>query len=133
LGARAASAEVARWTDGYVPLERPPWCELPGIAALGPVLTSVDLERTEVDGFRFDRDASVWLLSDDLLLAITRRLETEVDRRAAARLFFLHEGLHEQVHGLSGAMSPSVGRFPRVLEELDYQADAWALLHELKS
>jgi hypothetical protein len=133
LAGRAASAGTASWTDGHGALEGPPWCDLPGIAALAPVFTNVDLDRTEVDGFRFDRDAGVWLLSDDLLLAITRRLDAEADRRIAARLFFLHEGLHEQVHGLSGAMSPSVGRFPRVLEELDYQADAWALLQELKT
>lgn len=134
LAARAGASESpASWRRDHPALERSPWDRLPELSAISRVLTDVDLERTDVDGFRFDGAQRVWLLSDELLLAIAHRLDREADRRAAARLFFLHEGLHEEIQGVTEATSASVGRFPRVLEDLDYQADAWALLHELQA
>lgn len=132
LSARASTMQdPTSWRQAHPALRRPPWSDLPDFPVVSPVLGAVALERTDVEGFLYDRGENAWVLADELLLAIAHRLSGEADRRAAARLFYLHEGLHEQVQGVTAATSQSVGRFPRVLEELDYQADTWALLQEL--
>jgi hypothetical protein len=44
-------------------------------------------------------------------------------------LFFLHEAIHPK-QGITSANADRVGRLPRVLEEVDYVADVWALVNE---
>ncbi len=136
LGARAAKRdrEESSWRgDGErVVLERWPWTVLPGIAAMRRVLTEVDLESASAsDGFELHRASGKWRVDDRLLLDVARRFADEGERRTAARLFFLHEALHHEVHRLTASTGSQVGRLPRVLEELDYHADVWALLQEL--
>jgi hypothetical protein len=48
----------------------------------------------------------------------------------AGRMFLLHEGVHLATHRLSRETSVQVGRLPKVLEAVDYEADVWAMLHE---
>jgi hypothetical protein len=45
-------------------------------------------------------------------------------------MLLLHEGVHRGPQGVTRTTSQEVGRFPKVLEEVDYQADVWALLYE---
>jgi hypothetical protein len=45
-------------------------------------------------------------------------------------MFLLHEGVHLATHRLSRETSVQVGRLPKVLEAVDYEADVWAMLHE---
>jgi hypothetical protein len=80
-------------------------------------------------GFYYSSDKRTWVLGDALLIPIMRRIKDEEGRRRAARLFLLHEGMHAH-QGLTLGTSPEVGRFPKVLEEIDYQADVWAQLHD---
>jgi hypothetical protein len=113
LAARAsATRDHASWRLGHAGLRRPPWGVLPDLPIVSPVLVDVDLARTDVEGFLYDRSANAWVLGDELLLAIAHRLDREADRRAAARLFFLHEGLHEQVQGVRLRPASPWGVFP---------------------
>jgi hypothetical protein len=83
-----------------------------------------------VDGFRYDEGPRRWELSDQLLANIGRRLGNASRGLRAGRMLLLHEGVHVATHGLTTATADRVGRFPKVVEELDYQADVWAMLHE---
>lgn len=135
LGTRAAalSSEGDAWADAVELAENDSWRALPSLATLLPVLTTVASE-APVPEFEFDPErGGRWLLSPGLLLGVASTVPDEQSRRLAARLFFLHEGLHHQWHALTAATSRGIGRLPRVLEELDYQADAWAILQELAS
>jgi hypothetical protein len=78
-----------------------------------------------------------WQLTDALLLA-QRRSATDEESgtldvqhlERLVRLFLFHESLHEH-HVLTKYTALGVGRFPNVLERLDYMADLYASLHEL--
>jgi hypothetical protein len=61
---------------------------------------------------------------------LARRLPEEERRRRALRLLVLHEAVHRGPQALTRTSSQGVGRFPKVLEEIDYHADVWALLYE---
>ncbi|HLL38277.1 MAG TPA: SAVED domain-containing protein [Rubrobacteraceae bacterium] len=89
----------------------------------------VDLGVTEVsDSFRYT--SGRWELGDHLLAAIGRRLLEPSRRARAGRMLLLHETIHHQCHGLTSETSASFRRFPKVLEEIDYQADVWTMIHE---
>jgi len=49
----------------------------------------------------------------------------------ATRLYIMHEILHHTFHNLDYKNSDGIGSFPRVVEEADYHADAFAILCEL--
>jgi hypothetical protein len=154
----AASAERARWSEELQRLQayvgtRPssgaggwlidvlppvassafvgPWLRLPRMSAVAALASgSVDVKDSSVPGgFCYRPSDRRWLLGDDLLIPIMRRIPDETARRRAARLFLLHEGLHTQ-QVLTSATSPGIGRFPKVVEDIDYQADVWAQLYE---
>lgn len=117
--------------------------EVDSAAFCGPILTlkkihetrlndsAVDMTVTSVaDGFRFDDLSRSWQLDDRLLLTISRRFNDSADARQAGRLLLLHEGVHLASHGLTEATAGQIRRFPKIVEEVDYQADTWAFLHE---
>lgn len=112
--------------------------ELPRqLSALGPlgknraVVGAIIGSETEVPGgeFRFDTEARRWCFDDQLLCALGRRLSV-ADVETAGRLFLLHEAIHVAEQALTTATAERVGRLPRILEEVDYIADVWALLHD---
>jgi hypothetical protein len=45
-------------------------------------------------------------------------------------MLFFHEALHIKTHRLTEATASAIRRFPKILEDVDYQADVWAMLHE---
>lgn len=106
-----------------------------GLQRLGPLgrnraiadATIAD-ERDANSEFRWDAARKQWVLDDRLLLALGARLDV-ADLEAAGRLFFLHEAIHPK-QGITSANAVRVGRLPRVLEEIDYMADVWALVNE---
>src|SRR5262249_6227831 len=83
------------------------------------------------DGFRFDRTSRSWQLGDDLLAVLAGAFSVDGERLRAARMLLLHEGIHER-HRLTPATNVQIGLFPKIVEEVDYQADVWALLHEYR-
>ncbi|HXJ21756.1 MAG TPA: SAVED domain-containing protein [Polyangia bacterium] len=108
------------------------WPSLPRLKALELCHSSIDANATSAPGgFRYVPTDRKWVLADDFLVPLMRRVADEGDRRRAARLFLLHEGLHLW-QALTAWTSPGIGRFAKVLEEIDYVADVWALLHEGK-
>jgi hypothetical protein len=89
----------------------------------------VDIKVAEVsDSFRYS--SGRWELGDTLLAAIGRRFVEPSRRARAGRMLLLHETIHHRCHGLTSETSMSFRRFPKVLEEIDYQADVWAMIHE---
>jgi hypothetical protein len=136
LASTLPESEPAGWLGDVLPLEaRKPftgaWTTLPRLRSLVDLCNSrIDFTATEApDGFYYSSDKRTWVLGDTLLIPVLRRIKDQTERRRAARLFLLHEGLHAY-QGLTLGTSPEVGRFPKVLEEIDYQADVWAQLHE---
>jgi len=108
------------------------WLTLPRLKDLHDLLESrIDVSDTAagVDGFAFSPEDRTWSFADSFLVPLIKQIPDEARRRRAARLFFLHEGLHAHQQ-LTSATSRAVGRFAKILEEIDYQADVWALLHE---
>lgn len=86
-------------------------------------------EREANGEFRWDPEARRWVLDDRLLAALGARLGgAEIE--AAGRLFFLHEAVHVAKQGITSANADRIGRLPRVLEEVDYLADVWALVND---
>lgn len=89
----------------------------------------ISADREANGEFSWDPEARRWVLDDRLLAALGGRL-TLADVEAAGRLFFLHEAIHVAKQGLTSANADRVGRLPRVLEEVDYLADVWALAND---
>lgn len=91
---------------------------------------AVSMDAREAGGeFRWAPDRRAWIFDDRLLCALAERL-ADHDLWQAARLFLLHEAIHYAKQGVTSATAERVGRLPRVLEEADYLADLWALVHE---
>lgn len=106
------------------------WKDIPSLAET--VLASSKLSNdTNLagDGFHISEE-NVWQIQDRFIFNISNRLGFDRDKvLRALRLFVLHEGLHVY-QKLTNYTSQNIGRFPRVLEEADYIADVWAMLHE---
>lgn len=79
------------------------------------------------DRFYLDR---TWYFSDELLYALHSRLKDKRSVLRALRLFIFHEAIHFKSHGMTSDTSMGIGRYPKIVETLDYQADVYALLHE---
>ena len=107
------------------------WCCLPAIHELPAATSAFSLEQNPGDGFAYDPRKRTWSLSASLMGAFLKRFPDREQRARVLRMFFFHEVIHG-AHRLTTATSRGIGRFPRVLEELDYQADVWGMLHELK-
>lgn len=107
------------------------WQDLPCIFDTPLAKSPVALEgEMPAEGFNYDEELPAWQLSDRMLLAIHNQHPEEEKFRCAGRMFLLHEGVHIKAHQLTSATARWSGRFPKMLEEIDYQADVWAILHE---
>jgi hypothetical protein len=136
FAAESPAAQPGGWLSDVLPADTADaffgsWRDLPRLRDVPAICSGgIDVNTTEAPGgFLYRSNDRRWVLGDALLVPIMRRIKDETARRRAARLFLLHEGLHTR-QALTGATSPEVGRFPKVLEEIDYQADVWAQLHE---
>jgi hypothetical protein len=90
----------------------------------------INMDLRDANGeFRWNQGERSWVFDDRLLAALAARLDAP-RLEQAGRLFLLHEAIHMARQGLTTASAERVGRLPRVLEEADYLADVWALLHE---
>lgn len=89
-----------------------------------------DIEKVE-GGFMYFTENNTWGLDHDLIYYISSNLNKENGRTfRALRMLFFHEGMHYWSHHLHSYSAEGIGRFPKVLEAADYQADVWAMLHE---
>ncbi|MCG8422679.1 MAG: SAVED domain-containing protein [Proteobacteria bacterium] len=107
------------------------WAFLPGLDGTPLPRSSVDPETCTVDDdFCLAHKTRAWQLDDSWLATLADRLPDDQLRGCALRLLILHEALHRGPQCLTRETSRGVGRFPKVLEEIDYQADLWAMLYE---
>lgn len=109
------------------------WKNLPHLADTPLEEAQFDIEAEAEGDFGLTRDASKWMVSDNLVHAIYQRLKQVKDAphrtQQALRLLLFHEVMHED-QGMMGGLSNTIGQFPKILETTDYQADVWAMLHE---
>lgn len=117
--------------DGsYNEIERGYWKNIPDISqtilANSKLVDSIDLAG---EGFHISENGE-WQLTDRFIFNIKNRLNNDKPKvLKALRLFVFHEAIH--IHQkLTSYTAENVGRFPRVLEEADYIADVWAMVHE---
>lgn len=113
------------------------WDKMPSISGTSLKTDHIDLNVLDVeDGFEYIEKTNSWLLDDGFLYGLSNRLSknADTDIGQAGRLFFFHEALHysKNGHNLTKEVATGIGRFPKVIEEADYQADVWALLTEYK-
>jgi len=82
------------------------------------------------DGFSYDQAVYEWSIDTSFFIALSKRLKEDPLIHKAGRLFLFHETLHYSFHGINSQVAAGIGSFPKVIEESDYQADVYALLHE---
>lgn len=114
-----------------------PWIDVTDIGGTTLKDDKIDLvEKNVDDGFEYIEKTNTWILDDGFLSGLKRRLDknTNTDLMQAGRLFFFHEALHysKNGHSLTREIANGIGQFPKVIEDADYQADAWALLTEYR-
>jgi hypothetical protein len=114
----------------YAEIEQGYWRSIPDLAET--ILSSSALSKeTNLagDGFYISEN-NEWQINDRFIFNIMNRLERNKSKiLRALRMFIFHEALH--IHqGLTNYTALNIGRFPRVLEEADYIADVWAMVHE---
>lgn len=82
--------------------------------------------------FTFRSGDKKWIVGDYLAYHFWAASNQNKESLAQlVRLFLLHEAIHGERQRLKRENAFNVGRFARVLEEVDYQADIWAVCHEL--
>lgn len=106
------------------------WRALPALQKTPLTRTHIDVaSRAVEDSFRLS-PSNEWQLSDTWLVRLAHRIPEEAKRHRALRMLVLHEAVHRGQQGLTRTLSQGVGRFPKMLEEVDYHADVWAMLYE---
>lgn len=128
------SDEEYKTVSGYL---KSPWKDVTDIGGTTLKDDKIDLAEKNVDdGFEYIEKNNTWILDDGFLSGLKRRLgkNMNTDLMQAGRLFFFHEALHysKNGHSLTREIANGIGQFPKVIEEADYQADAWALLTEYR-
>lgn len=134
---RQRAASKATWIERLLPNEKKATEAFGGSWRRLRSLHEIDLESMSIaEGtsnlaeFRYEPERRTWEFGDGLLGAIAARMSDTAAKRQAGRLFLLHEGLHDACQRLTSSTSDGVGRFAKLLEEVDYQADVWAMLHD---
>ena len=114
----------------YAEIENGYWKNLPDIAETILSNSTLSDETKEAsDGFYISENDE-WQISDRFIFNIKNRLKNDEGKvMRALRLFIFHEAMHIK-QSLTNYTAGNIGRFPRVLEEADYMADVWAMLHE---
>jgi hypothetical protein len=113
------------------------WKHLPDLSKTTLCNDTIDLSTTTMsNGFKYDSVNSRWQIDDGTFISLSKRLSRfqHTDLIQAGRLFLFHEGLHysQDGHSLTEEIATGIGRFPKVIEEADFQADVWALLYEYR-
>jgi SMODS-associated and fused to various effectors sensor domain len=113
------------------------WTNLPKLEETSLVKDKINLEELNIEnGFKYSNSLSEWYIDNGMLVSIEKRFSKNphVDKLRAGRLFLFHEGLHYSPvgHNLLAEIATGIGQFPKVIEDADYQADVWAILHEYR-
>jgi CheY-like chemotaxis protein len=100
-----------------------------------PPIWEVVIQKDTIDplpypGNEYTNLRNQWKLSDSLLIGLDKACKDEEELEQLIRLFFFHEYVHGH-HSLNKFTVRDIGRFENCLEELDYMADLYALIHQL--
>lgn len=115
---------------GYAEIGTGFWRSVKDIAETILVSSTLSMETDRAgDGF-YISEQNEWQIQDRFIFNIMNRLDRDKSKiLRALRMFIFHESIH--VHQrLTNYTAINIGRFPRVLEEVDYIADVWAMIHE---
>jgi hypothetical protein len=106
------------------------WLDLPALHGTPLPRTKADREtRVVPDSFRLS-PTNDWQIDDHWLARLAQRIPEDARRRRALRLLVLHESVHRGPQTLTRSSSQEIGRFPKIVEEIDYHADVWGMLYE---
>lgn len=138
LAERARNEKLVSWLDFVLPAGSDAkeafggrWLELVPLHDTNLAASTVDTSVTDVPGdFDYLAARRAWVFGDGLLVALAKRLADDASRRRAGRMLLFHEGVHLAAQTVTRQTSNQVGRFPKVLEIIDYYADVWAMLNE---
>jgi len=106
------------------------WRHLPLLHETPLLATEVDVATQHIEDAFHLAGSNRWEIGDQWLARLARRLPDEAERHRALRLLILHELAHRGPQMLTSTSSEAIGRFPKVLEAVDYEADVWGMLHE---
>ncbi len=118
--------------DSYSEYEVDYWSSLPSLFNTIIKDTVVDVETNNVPGgfTILDGPPAKWQIDDRFIQWLYKRFnKNQTKVQCALRLFLFHEAVHYH-HHLTAYTANEAGGFPRILEEVDYQADVWAMIHE---
>lgn len=102
-----------------------------GETAIGDFKIADSFDDSGVE-FTFEPKDKKWIIGEYLGYHFwLASLQERAKLGPLVRLFLLHEAVHSERQRLHSENSENIGRFPRVLEEIDYHADIWAICHEL--
>ncbi len=112
------------------------WDQLPDLIQSNLQNTIIQLDKTDIDGFYLNPSKTKWFLGDNFIVPLISRFksfsdDSESNLKIAGRLFLFHEILHHcnEGHGINSTIANGIGRFPKVIEDADYQADVWAIVN----
>lgn len=135
-----AAAEAPCWLDQLFPGKRYSerldgnFCAQSALRDARIVETTISPKTYDLPSdFTLDPATKTWWLGERLLHQF-RAMHAGDDSilRQAIRLFLLHEAMHEERQALRQSVATNVGQMSRAVEEIDYHADVWAILHELR-
>lgn len=115
--------------QAFSPLLTGRWKNMPRLEETPILDSTIDLEATDTGERFYDDDRKTWMLDDRFLLSLLERVVEPEAILIAFRLFIFHESNHF-ARELDSFRARAIGRYPRVLEEADYYADVWAMIHE---
>jgi hypothetical protein len=135
---RAQREGLTDWLDFVLPASADAetsyggrWLELTPLHETVLANSTVDTAVSQVaSDFDYRTGSRTWVFDDGLLSALAKRLTESADRARAGRMLLFHEGVHLAAQTVTRHTSNMVGRFPKVLEAIDYSADVWAMLNE---
>lgn len=109
------------------PLDQIYWNHLIRLDQAGLKNTFLELDSAAEEGKNY---RNAYYFDDVLLKQLNRLLPKAEDVDTAFRLYCFKDSIHSASHGIRGRNVHTINQYPRAVEEANYQADVYALIHE---
>ncbi len=86
--------------------------------------------KEDIAAYHYSDSEEYWAVGNRMINDLRLRLPNTKDVERAIRVILIHEGFHYYQHNLSEVTVQGIGRFPKIIEDADYQADIYAILYE---